>query len=240
MKHIAIFGASGALGRAFCQQYASQFPQATIRAITRQPFAFEYANIINHVVDYDDETDLHQLVDVITQHAPLDCVIVTLGILHDLARAMHPEKSLRQLNVDHLHHVFHVNTVLPLLIAKHVLPTFSRHHRAVFAVLSARVGSISDNRLGGWYSYRSAKAALNMAIKTLSIEMNRTHPHAIVVGLHPGTVDSNLSEPFQKNVPHGQLFPPDYATACLINVLAQRQPIDSGKIWAWDGQEILP
>ena len=111
---------------------------------------------------------------------------------------------------------------------------------SIFAALSARVGSISDNQLGGWYSYRASKAALNMIIKNIAIEISRVNKKAIIVGLHPGTVDSNLSKPFQGNVPYGKLFTPEYSTQKLVEVLKSLTSKQSGKCFAWDGKEILP
>ena len=109
---------------------------------------------------------------------------------------------------------------------------------AVFAALSARVGSIQDNQLGGWHAYRASKAALNMLLKTLSIELARRNPTALCVGLHPGTVDTRLSEPFQRGVPEGKLFSPRRSARCLLNVLDRLSPEQSGQVFAWDGQPI--
>ena len=106
--------------------------------------------------------------------------------------------------------------------------------------MSARVGSISDNKLGGWYAYRSSKAALNMMIKNLSIEVGRRNKKAILVGLHPGTVDSNLSKPFQNNVPAEKLFSPETSVVHLLKVLFNLKLENTGKIYAWDGSEIEP
>ena len=108
----------------------------------------------------------------------------------------------------------------------------------MFAALSARVGSIEDNRLGGWHSYRASKAALNMFIKCMAIEQSRTNKHSIVAGLHPGTVDSRLSKPFQRNVPAGGLFTPADAADKLFTVLEGLSPEDSGGVFAWDGSRI--
>ena len=126
------------------------------------------------------------------------------------------------------------------MIAKYFLPKLNREKRSIFAALSARVGSISDNQLGGWYSYRASKAALNMVIKNIAIEISRFNKKAIIVGLHPGTVDSNLSKPFQVNVPYGKLFTPEFSTQKLVEVLRSLTSKQSGKCFAWDGQEILP
>ena len=124
------------------------------------------------------------------------------------------------------------------MVAKYFAKKLSKETNSVMAILSARVGSISDNRLGGWYAYRASKAALNMLIKTLSIEIKRTHKVSAIIGLHPGTVDSNLSKPFQNNVPDGKLFTPEYSASELLKVVFDRTEIDTGKVFAFDGSEI--
>lgn len=167
-----------------------------------------------------------------------DLVIVATGMLHNESGG--PEKSLRELDAERLAQAFAINVIGPALVAKHFLPLFARDKRGVYAALSARVGSISDNRIGGWYGYRAAKAALNMTIRNLAIELARTHKQSICVGLHPGTVDTALSEPYQKNVAPERLFTPDYAATRMLSVLDQLTPADSGKCFAWDGAEIQP
>lgn len=151
-----------------------------------------------------------------------------------------PEKSLRELTAEKLVTLYSANTVAPALFAKHFLPLLPRERRAVFAAVSARVGSISDNRLGGWYSYRASKAALNMILRSAAIETARRNPEAIVAGLHPGTVRSALSHPFQRGVAAGKLFRPDYSASRLVDVLAGLTPADSGHCFAWDGSRIAP
>ena len=240
MKNIAVFGATGAIGNAFCQQLAQMYPAATIHAIARQTVAFDLPNVYTHTLDFEDEDALQALMAKITQKQPLDAVLVAIGLLHDAKAQVSPEKSLQSLNAQRLHQLYHTNAVLPMIIAKYALPALCSHATALFAVLSARVGSISDNRLGGWYGYRMAKSSLNMGIKNLSIEVQRKNPQAIVVALHPGTVNSPLSKPFQKNVASDKLFSPTFSAQSLLAVLASLTPEDSGKIWAWDGQEILP
>ncbi|MEQ8744195.1 SDR family NAD(P)-dependent oxidoreductase [Parasphingorhabdus sp.] len=165
-------------------------------------------------------------------------IFVATGLLHDGKRG--PEKSLRQLDADWLMLNYQVNAVGPALIAKYFLPLMNRNQTIRFAALSARVGSISDNRLGGWHGYRASKAALNMMIRNLSIEWSRKNDKSIIVALHPGTVDTMLSQPFQSNVPAGKLFDSDRAARQLLDVLDGLKPAQSGKIFAWDGAEILP
>ena len=126
------------------------------------------------------------------------------------------------------------------MIAKHFLPKLNRENLSIFAAISARVGSISDNYLGGWYAYRASKSALNMIIKNAAIEIGRRNKNAVIVGLHPGTVDSKLSKPFQGNIPHNKLFTPEYSAKKLLEVISTLKPWQSGKCWAWDGTEVDP
>lgn len=168
--------------------------------------------------------------------AILTRIFVTTGLLHD--EAQRPERSWRDLDRAALERSFLINTIAPALVAKHILPRLPRDRRAVFAVLGARVGSIGDNRTGGWHGYRASKAALAMLVKTLSIELRRTHPQAICVALHPGTVDTAMSKPFQGNVATEKLFTPAFAADRLIAVADALTPDDSGGHFAWDGARI--
>ena len=166
----------------------------------------------------------------------LDLGIVTTGVLHD--DMQQPERALKLLDPAQLARSFAINTVAPAMIAKHLVPKMPRERRAVFAVLGARVGSIGDNRSGGWHSYRASKAALVMMMKTIAIETTRTHPYAIIVTLHPGTVDTAMSRPFQAHVPADKLFTPDFAAERLLSVIGALTPDDTGGHFAWDGQRI--
>lgn len=168
----------------------------------------------------------------------IDYVVIATGFLHDSVTA--PEKRLSSLTPEALIQNYTVNAMLPMLFARDILPKLAREKAGVLAVLSARVGSISDNQLGGWYSYRMSKAALNMGLKTLSIEAARTHKDWVVLGLHPGTVETGLSAPFQGNVAAGKLFTPQQSAAYLWDVIAARTPADSGKVFDWQGEEISP
>ena len=163
-------------------------------------------------------------------------MIVATGLLH--ADGKGPEKALRELDPDWLARVYAVNAIGPALVAKHFLPLMPRTGRAVFAALSARVGSISDNRLGGWHGYRAAKAALNMLVRNLAIEERRRNDRAIVVTLHPGTVDTALSRPFQGNVQPGRLFDRTRAALQLLDVIEGLNAPDSGKMFDFEGKEV--
>ncbi len=189
-------------------------------------------------IDITAEPSIASAAQALSTDAPYQTIIVASGMLQtDRSK---PEKSFRELQADTLLSYFAVNAVGPALVAKHFIPLLPATGRCVIAFLSARVGSIGDNVLGGWYGYRASKAALNMMVKTLAIELKRGRPEAICVALHPGTVDTELSRPFQKNVPKDRLFSPDFAAERLIEVVGQLAPADSGGCFAWDGQRIPP
>ena len=164
-------------------------------------------------------------------------VFVATGILHRSGKGA--EKSLRELDAEWLIENYRLNAIGPALVAKHFLPLMPRSGRTVFAALSARVGSISDNRLGGWHSYRASKAALNMLIRNLSIEWQRKNPESIIVGLHPGTVETALSAPFKGNPVH-ERYVPGKAAKQLLNALSHLTPEDSGQLVGYDGAIIAP
>jgi NAD(P)-dependent dehydrogenase (short-subunit alcohol dehydrogenase family) len=147
---------------------------------------------------------------------------------------------MRALDLAQLNRAFAINAAGPAQIARLLLPGMPRNRRTLFEALSARVGSISDNRLGGWHSYRASKAALNMLIRCFAIEQARSHPQAVCVALHPGTVDTELSKPFQSGVNPDKLFSPSHSASGLLNVLDTISPSQSGRLFAWDGQEIAP
>jgi NAD(P)-dependent dehydrogenase (short-subunit alcohol dehydrogenase family) len=184
-------------------------------------------------VDATDEASVSRAAAKIDQ---VDLAIVTTGLLHDTIQQ--PERALKQLDPAQLARSFTINTLGPVIVAKHLIPKMPRDRRAVFAVLGARVGSIGDNRTGGWHSYRASKAALVMLLKTVAIETARTHPEAIIVTLHPGTVDTAMSKPFQASVPPEKLFTPQQSATYLLDVIATLTPADSGGHFAWDGSRI--
>lgn len=236
-KNIAIVGSSGSIGQAFLDHFSTDAHCETLFALSRKSPAEKLDPKVQHLpLDLTDPDSIQKAFEHIKAHAKLDLVLVTTGILH--SDTMKPEKSITQLNLENLQQNFAINTFGPALVAKHALPLLNREKPSILAMLSARVGSISDNRLGGWHSYRASKAALNMLIKNFSLEYKWRNPNASIIGLHPGTVDSALSKPFQKNVADGKLFRPDFSAEKLLSVLQQCQANDSGKIFAWDGQEI--
>jgi NAD(P)-dependent dehydrogenase (short-subunit alcohol dehydrogenase family) len=235
--NVAVFGASGGIGGAFVEQLAADPSIATVHAFSRTPTEFAHAKVVARSVAYDNEDALRDAARVASSDQPLDLVIVASGILHRAAE-LRPEKSLRELSADSMAEVFSVNTILPAMLAKHFLPCLRREHKTVFAALSARVGSIADNRLGGWVSYRSSKAALNMVLKTLAIEHARRWPESVLVALHPGTVDTGLSKPFSSGVPENKLFSTAQSASYLLTVMDGLNAADTGGFYAWDGSRI--
>ncbi len=225
-----VIGASGGIGKAFGQALESHDHTSHVFKFSRQPQDGCFP------LDICDEEQIKEAADSI--HKPIHLVIVSTGLLHD--KDLLPEKSINTLDQEMMERLFLVNTIGPALIAKHFIPLLPRADKSVFAVLSARVGSISDNRSGGWHSYRASKAALNMMIKNIAIETARKYKKAAIIGLHPGTVDTNLSSPFQSNVKEGKLFTPKQSAGYLLDIINQVKAEDTGKIFAWDGQEIQP
>ena len=231
----AVFGASGGIGAALCEGLAARGCEV-IHAGSRsgtgrsggvvRPFAFDLA----------DEASIAAAAEAMRGDPP-QWIIVATGVL-TLADGTGPERTYRRLGADTMAEVLALNTIGPALIAKHMLALMPRERPFTFAALSARVGSIGDNRLGGWHSYRASKAALNMLLRNFAIEIARTHPESVIVGLHPGTVDSALSAPFQSGLPEGQLTAPGNAAANLLGVLANLTPAQSGRVFDFRGEEI--
>jgi len=166
----------------------------------------------------------------------IDLLINSAGILHE--GEMGPERNLAQVRPENLVKAFRVNALGPLLVAKSFEPLLKRSPEACFASLSARVGSIGDNRLGGWYAYRSSKAALNQMTRTLAVQWRRLTRPILCVVLHPGTVATDLSAPFTGSYDPAKLFEPDRAAGQLLDVLAGLTIADTGGFFAWDGQPI--
>lgn len=230
-----VIGASAAIGDAMVRRLAQDGRFGAVLALSRRPVE-PVDGVVSGAIDLRDEASIAAAADRAAALGTVRLVFVATGMLHD--GAQQPEKSWRTLDAAQLANSFAVNTIGPALIAKHFLPLFPREGRAVFAALSARVGSIGDNRLGGWYGYRASKAALNQMVRTLAIELGRNRPEALCVVLHPGTVTSDLSQPFTRSRDAGDLFTPDRSAEYLLGVLDRLSPADSGGLFAWDGAAI--
>lgn len=241
-----IIGATQGIGLGFVKNLLKQ-PEitkvyATYRnqASAAELFTLERENLNRMTsipMDITEESQISAGIDKIkTETQELHLVINCVGILHD--SQLQPEKSLREINKDNLLKYFEVNSIGSILLAKHLLPLLKHHETNVFAVISAKIGSIGDNNLGGWYGYRASKTALNMFMRTVSIEYSRKSPKTIVLMLHPGTTDTQLSQPFQRNVPPEKLFSVDRTVKQLLEVISQRTTSDNGKFFSWDGQPL--
>lgn len=234
--NVAVIGATGGIGAAFVRALAQNDAVSTVHAISRSGTLFDDDSILSYAMDLLDEQSIAETAASVAQSGPLDLIVIATGLLH--RDELQPEKTIREINAADMLDVFAVNTVGPALVAKHFLPSMSRKKKSVFAALSARVGSIDDNRLGGWVSYRASKAALNMTVKTLAIEHGRRFPESVLITLHPGTVATDLSAPFRSRVPPESLFDPETSAAHLLRVIEDVRPADSGAFIAWDGSRI--
>lgn len=241
-----IVGASQGIGLGFVKKLLADERITKIYATYRQAesatellaLADEYPQHLTCLIlDITDELQIAETIQKIrTQTDKLHLVINCVGLLHD--GDLQPEKSLRQINADNLLRYFQVNSIGAVLLAKHLLPLFRHHDSAIFATISAKLASIGDNQLGGWYGYRASKTALNMFMKNVAIEYSRSCPQTIVVTLHPGTTDTQLSRPFQKNVPAKKLFSVERTVTQLLAVIEQLQKSDSGQFFSWDGTRL--
>jgi NAD(P)-dependent dehydrogenase (short-subunit alcohol dehydrogenase family) len=231
----AVFGASGGIGRALCEGLAAR-GTARVHAGSRRGEGPHAAAIQPFAFDLKDEASIAAAAEAMRDDPP-QWVIVATGVL-TLPDGTGPERTFKRLDPAVMAEVLALNTIGPALVAKHMLAIMPRGRPFTFAALSARVGSISDNRLGGWHSYRASKAALNMLLRNFALEMARTHPEGVVVGLHPGTVDSALSAPFQSGLPDGQLTRPADAAGNMLGVLAGLTPAHSGRVFDFKGAEV--
>lgn len=242
-----VVGANRGIGLALTSQLARSPDVETVVAAARHPgnseelsamIASPAGKVSGVSMDVADEKSVRAAVVVIGESlAGLDLVVNCAGLLHD-GRGLVPERKLAQVEPANIERLFRVHAIGPLLLAKHMQSLFPRHGRVVFASLSARVGSIADNQLGGWYAYRMSKAAHNMAIKNLSIELARRSSGIICVALHPGTVETDLSKPFRDGVRKEKLFSPARAARQLLRVINSRTTKQNGGFFAWDGSDI--
>lgn len=249
LKNALIMGASSGIGYAMAERLARDPGIETLvlcsrRALSSPPLLSLQSQLaaagrecLLLEVDITDEASLSALTEHLRKYMQvIDLIINTAGLLH--SNEVAPEKALEQMSLASMQQVFAVNAFGPILLAQALMPWLKARRPVVFASLSARVGSIADNRLGGWYSYRASKAAQNQLLKTLAIELARRNPEAIVLALHPGTTDTDLSRPFQANVAQEKLFTPAFVAEHLLRQMMQATVEDTGSFIAWDGQRI--
>ncbi len=233
-----VVGASGGIGDALVSTLADMPEIGRVVALSRDPTrrSDPVDRIQTAPLDLLDETSIAAAAALLPR--PLRLVIVASGLLH--ADGLEPEKTFRALDPEALVRAYRINAVGPALVAKHMLPLLATPGRSVFAVLSARVGSIGDNRSGGWHAYRASKAALNMILRNLAIEVSRRTPETLCVGLHPGTVDTALSRPYQRGVAEGRLFTPAWSASRLLSVIDGLEASQSGSVLDWNGVVVPP
>ena len=217
-----VIGASGAIGQAFCQLLRADPNCASVRELSRSSAP---------ALDLEVPASIAEATAALAEDGPYQLIVHAAGLLHRAGIA--PEKSLAAIEADALQAVFQVNALGPALVLRHFLPLLDR--QGAMAMLSAKVGSIGDNRLGGWYAYRASKAALNMLIKTAAIELARSKPKARLLALHPGTVISPLSQPFRGAA---AARPAEQAAAEMLRVIDSLGPEHSGSFHAYDGQQL--
>lgn len=240
-----ITGASSGIGLALLEHWLA--PDAPVIAVSRRATSHPTLHALREQglplrcinVDITQEEQLEYLAKNLEEEGiRLHQIINCAGLLHDAEIEMGPEKRLEDVSLKNLQRGFAVNTFAPILLARYLLPRMDKKQTAVFASLSARVGSISDNHLGGWYSYRASKAAQNQLLRTLAIETRRRYPKLCVMALHPGTTDTPLSSPFQRNVPEGKLFSATRAAQQLATIIDSASEQEHGRFIAWDGKPI--
>jgi NAD(P)-dependent dehydrogenase (short-subunit alcohol dehydrogenase family) len=224
-----IIGASGAIGAALESALTEEGAHDRVCGFGRSRTGADHLDLL-------DEASIAAAAARVASGPAPTLILIATGLLHQGEHM--PERGFKDVDAGWMARSYAINAIGPALLMKHFLPLLPKTGTPVLAALSARVGSIGDNRLGGWHGYRAAKAALNMLVANAAIEAKRQSPRAIVVGLHPGTVDSALSKPFQTNLAPGSLFAPDRAALQLLDVLETLKPKDSGKLFAWDGAEI--
>lgn len=237
---MVVLGASGGLGRALTLELRRQFPDERIIALSRQPETRQSSSgdmIYYQVKDYDEDSLRAWVNEFQGSGEKLTGVVSAIGILHD--EQTFPEKKLADITAENLTKLFSVNAIKPLLALKAFRPIIDKKATKFWVQLSAKVGSIEENYLGGWYAYRSSKAALNMLLKTASIELRRTHKNLVVAAIHPGTTDTALSEPFQGRIAANKLYSPEQSAERIIAVIKSLKPEQSGGFWHWDGT-LLP
>jgi NAD(P)-dependent dehydrogenase (short-subunit alcohol dehydrogenase family) len=244
---VLVVGASRGIGLGFARDFAASGGVRNLYCAARDPHASEglrelageHGDRIGLIpLDIADEASIEAAATALKARTEaLSLVVNTVGVLHD-ASGMQPERRLADIEPGNLLASYRVNTIGPVLLAKHLADLLPRRERCVFATLSARVGSIGDNRLGGWYAYRASKAAQNMMTVNLSIELKRRHKGIICIALHPGTVETGLSEPFRGGVPDKKLFSVAQSVGYLTGVINGLTEDDNGRFFAWDGKPI--
>lgn len=215
-----IIGSNGTIGKALVKELQSEY---SVQTLSQQETDYSTDSLSAHF-------------ERLKAHGSFKLIICCIGVLHD--DKVKPEKNLKEISADRLAHYYKINSILPMLCLQTFSPLLSKNDNSVFACLSAMVGSITDNHLGGWYGYRSSKAALNMLIKSTSIEVARKNRNASIVAIHPGTTIGDLSAPFANNINPKKYYSPALSATRIIQVMQSISPKQTGQFFNWDGNNI--
>ncbi|MFT7548798.1 MAG: flavin reductase (DIM6/NTAB) family NADH-FMN oxidoreductase RutF [Candidatus Azotimanducaceae bacterium] len=237
---VLVIAASGGIGKAYCENIIAQYPDVQLIRMARNTRALPSlaGNVLDIEIDLCNDDSIDIAISALPRNTPVDWIFIASGWLHD--EQMKPEKTYRSLTRKQLNHSYNINAVGPTLFISRLLAKVDKKHPLKIGVLSARVGSVSDNRLGGWHSYRASKSALHMLIKNIAIECNNTRKPIIIVGLQPGTTNTALSAPFQRGLTEAQLQTPEFTAKHLITVMNVLEKDDSGKLFDFEGLPFEP
>ena len=236
-SNILIIGASGEIAQAIITCLMKQDKPVSVTGVSRSHNNLQFNHYHHRVIPHYNEQSINSVCQHITEQS-LDLVICTLGMLHNDISGIHPERKIEEINADQLQHYFYSNSIAPSLWLKHLVNKMRRNADTHIVFCSARVGSISDNGLGGWYGYRASKAALNMLVKTAQVEYQRRVKGCALWLYHPGTVDTPLSKPFQRNVKKDKLFSPEFTARQLIAILESPPDTPPPHYIDWNHQPI--
>ncbi|WJG09887.1 SDR family NAD(P)-dependent oxidoreductase [Aliiglaciecola sp. LCG003] len=235
-----VIGCSGGIGKELLKQLLVSEQYQTVFGVSRCVVTDKVAGVNYYQLADQDENAIERCIDSLRQQGQFSLVTSCIGALHGQQNGVNlaPEKRLEDISAQQLASYFHINTIIPMLWLKHILPLVKGHNKSQVVLFSARVGSISENNLGGWYGYRASKAALNMLIKTSQIEYTRRAKNVELVSYHPGTVNTALSEPFQANVPSGKLFDVEFTVSQLLTHLANLEIENAPHYIDWQNETI--
>lgn len=239
-KNALVIGSSGGIARVLLDFLLDDLSIEHVHTVSRQPSSVNNARLTHHQLDSVNDKEVSEFVETVKNKAKFSLIVCCIGTLHggQTDKQFRPEKRLESLNTDNMLRYLHTNTLAPMNWLKQLVNLVPKNEASRVVFFTARVASIEDNHLGGWYGYRASKAALNMLIKTAQIELTRRLPKCVLISYHPGTVDSELSKPFQKNVPQGKLFTPEFTVTQLLKLLPTLNEHDAPHYIDWQGKVI--